>query len=227
MNKSSVCVLIPAYNEEKRIGGVIEEVQRRGFKVIAVDDGSTDGTAQAIKNSGADFISSTVNEGKGAAIRKGFDWVVQNDYAAVIVMDADGQHSPDQLDDFLRALGSGDADVVVGNRMNDPKGMPLIRRCTNRGMSGVISLIAGQTVPDTQCGYRALTQRALQKIRLHTDRFEIESEMLMVAGRKGLRIKSVPIVSVYNDETSHIRPWQDTIRFMRFLFKFIFMPRER
>ena len=225
ISKSSACVLIPAFNAEKKIGRVIEEVRRLGFKVVVVDDGSTDGTARVIRDSGADLIFSSVNEGKGAAIRKGFDWVVKNGYEAVVVMDADGQHSPDHLHDFLRALSPGDVDVVVGNRMNDPRGMPLIRRNTNRGMSSIISWVAGQKIPDTQCGYRALTRGALQKIQLRTDRFEIESEMLMAAGRKGLQIKSIPIVSVYSDETSHIRPWQDTIRFIRFLLKFIFSQR--
>ncbi len=218
----TVCVLIPAYNEEKKIGHVIKAVQQRGFAVIAVDDGSTDKTASAIQNSGAHCVISPVNEGKGAAIRKGFDWVLKSHYQAVIVMDADDQHRPDDLGLFMRALESGGADLVIGNRMHDPKGMSLVRRCTNRVMSWIISSIAGQSIPDTQCGYRALTRRALENMELRTHRFEIESEILLHAGRKGLRIQSVPISSVYQDETSHIRPLRDTLRFFKFIFRFIF-----
>jgi glycosyltransferase involved in cell wall biosynthesis len=226
MTQVSVCVLIPAYNEEKEIGCVIEAVQQRGFAVVAVDDGSTDKTALAIQNSGAQCVISAVNEGKGAALRKGLQWVIQSPYQAVIVMDADGQHLPDDLDLFMQALESSGVDLVIGNRMHDPKGMPFIRRCTNRVMSGVISLITRQSVPDTQCGYRALTRRVFENIELRTHRFEIESEMILSACHKGLRIQSIPISSVYQNETSHIRPFLDTFRFFRFIFQSIFFHRR-
>ena len=222
IEKSAVCVLVPAYNEEKNIGRVIEGLISRGFPVIAVDDGSTDNTASILRSSKAQHILSPVNQGKGAAIRKGFDWVLRNNFEAVIVMDSDGQHDPDELEHFLSALNSGEADLVVGNRMGDPKGMPLLRRLTNRGMSGLISAIAGQKIPDTQCGYRALTRRALKNLILYSDRYEIESEMILAAARKKLKIKSIPISSVYRDEVSNIRPFRDTMRFFKFLFRFIF-----
>ena len=129
-----------------------------------------------------------------------------------------------ELEDFLEVLEPVEADIVVGNRMNSPAGMPLIRRMTNRLMSGIVSAVAKQTIPDTQCGYRALTQEAVRRLNLDTDRFEIESEMLMQAGRQGLKIKSIPITSLYRDEVSHIRPLQDTLRFFSFLIRFIFSP---
>ena len=219
--KSDVCVLIPAYNEEKRIGPVIDAVRKHDFVVVAVDDGSKDGTANVIRHSGAQCVVSPVNEGKGAAIRKGFDWVLKSRFQAVIVVDADGQHDPAELDSFVAALAAGDADLVLGNRMHDPKGMSFIRRLTNRGMSFIISSVAGQRVPDTQCGYRAFTRKALEKMALKTDRFEIESEMILSAGRSGLRMKSIPITSVYRDEVSRIRPVRDTYRFFKFLVRFI------
>ena len=222
ISKLTVCVLIPAYNEEKQIGPLILDVQGRGYAVLGVDDGSTDSTAQVIKDSGANLIRLALNQGKGAAIRTGFDWVVKNGYEGVIIMDADGQHAPEQLDDFLRALDAGTADVVVGNRMNEPRGMPFLRRWTNRVMSWFISFVARQRIPDTQCGYRALTRETLKSISLSTRRFEIESEILMVAARRSLKIKSIPIHSVYRDETSHIRPLADTLRFLKFYFSFIF-----
>jgi glycosyltransferase involved in cell wall biosynthesis len=220
--KSSVCVLIPAYNEEKKIAHVVKGVREQGFEAVVVDDGSTDGTVAAVQNTGAHLIRSLVNEGKGAAIRKGFEWALNGNYAAMIMMDADGQHNPKELERFLEVLNADDADLVVGNRMQDPKGMSYVRRLTNRLMSWIISSVAGQPIPDTQCGYRAFTRKALQSMHLHSDRYEIESEMLMEAGRKELRIKSMPISSVYGDEISRIRPIPDTVRFFKFLFKFIF-----
>ena len=221
IQKHAVCVLVPAYNEKKKVRAVVDAVLERGFAVVVVDDGSTDGTASAVRESRAHVIVSAVNEGKGAAIRKGLDWALKNDWQAVIILDADGQHDPDELPRFLEELHLGEADVVVGNRMHDPHGMPWLRRMTNRWMSWIISGVAGQHIPDTQCGYRALTRKALEVIELRTSRFEIESEMLMEAGRKGLKIKSTPISSVYRDEASHIRPLRDTARFFRFLFSFL------
>ena len=221
LSKSDVCVLIPAYNEEKRIGSVIGAAQERGFAVVAVDDGSQDDTVGVIRRSGAHCVVSAVNGGKGAAIRKGFDWVMKSPFKAVIVVDADGQHDPAELDSFVTALAGGEADLVIGNRMHDPQGMSFLRRCTNRTMSFIISSTAGQHVPDTQCGYRAFTRKALEKMTLKTDRFEIESEMILSAGRSRLKLRSIPIRSVYRDEVSHIRPVRDTCRFFKFLLRFI------
>ena len=221
LTKSEVCVLIPAYNEEKRIGPVIRAVKERGFAVVAVDDGSKDGTARVIREAGAECVVSPVNQGKGAAIRKGFEWVLRSPYQAVVVVDADGQHDPEELDSFVKALSAGDAELVLGNRMHHPEGMSVLRLVTNRTMSWIISAAAGQKVPDTQCGYRAFTRKALENIELKTDRFEIESEMILSAGRKKLRMRSIPIRSVYRDEVSRIRPVRDTLRFFKFLFRFI------
>lgn len=216
-----VCVLIPAYNESKNIGRVIRSVMDRGYPVLAVDDGSSDNTAGEIRSTGAHALILKINQGKGAAIRRGLAWVLENGFDGVIIVDADGQHDPDELALFYNALTSGAGDVIVGNRMTDPKDMPRIRRWTNRFMSWTVSRVAGQNIPDTQCGYRALSRKAIMSIELRTDRFEIESEMLMAAGKKGLKISSVPVSSVYGDEVSHIRPMRDTVRFFSFLFRFI------
>ena len=222
IHRLNSCILIPAYNEEKKVREVIQKVRERGFKAVVVDDGSTDGTTQAVRDSGAYVLTHAANRGKGYAIRTGFEWVIQNGFEAVIIMDADGQHHPNEIEDFLSVLTPVEADIVVGNRMNSPQQMPFIRRWTNLLMSAIVSAVAGQNIPDSQCGYRALTREALGTLDLKTDRFEIESEMLMQAGRKGLKIKSIPITCLYLDERSHIRPLQDTLRFFKFLIQFIF-----
>ena len=223
MNKSDVCVLIPAYNEEKNIGRVVSEVLSLGFKAVVVDDGSSDNTAQKVKAIPAECVVSRINEGKGAAIQRGFEWfLAQTFYQALIIMDADGQHLAKELDRFVEALDRDQGDLLVGNRMKDPAGMSWVRVLTNRFMSFLISSIARQEIPDTQCGYRALSRKAVTMIRLTTKRFEVESEMLLLAARAGLKIASVPIQSVYRDEVSHIRPAQDTVRFFSFLIRFVF-----
>jgi glycosyltransferase involved in cell wall biosynthesis len=221
IRKQDVCVLIPAYNEEKNIGRIVSEVLSLGFKPVVVDDGSTDSTAQKVRLLKADCVVSRVNEGKGAAIQRGFDWFLKERYDALIVMDADGQHRAQELDRFVAALHEGRGDLIVGNRMANPVGMSWIRVLTNRFMSFLISWAAGQAIPDSQCGYRALTRKAVLNVRLETKRFEAESEMLLRAARAGLKIESMPIESVYRDEISHIRPARDTLRFFRFFFKYL------
>lgn len=223
-----ILVLIPGYNEEKRIGRVISSVRELGFRVAVVDDGSKDATARVAREAGAEVVSYSPNQGKGYALRTGFGWFLkQSDLSAVVVMDSDGQHEPSDLAFFVEALKQGKADVIVGNRMANPEGMPWLRRVTNKTMSGIISFFAGRQIPDSQCGYRALTREAVSRIKLETNRFEIESEMILEAGRKGLRVSSVPIRSVYRDEVSHINPVKDTARFLRFLVCYLFSKKRQ
>ena len=218
--KSETCVLIPAYNEAKNIERVVRAVREQGFPVVVVDDGSTDGSKHILASLGIHAILSPKNEGKGASLRKGLQWfVAQHALKAVILMDGDGQHSPEELQDFLAVLNRG-ADVVVGNRLWKPHGMPFVRLATNRFMSWLLSRAAGQNIPDTQCGFRAMTRRAVEGLRLETDRFETESEILLDASRRGLEVHSIPVRALYRDEVSHIRPLRDTFRFFRFLVEY-------
>lgn len=220
MNRKDVCVLIPAYNEERNIARVAGAVRDLGFSVLVVDDGSKDATPKIVRDlPGIQSILSPVNEGKGASLRKGFERFLSRGGDAVVLMDADGQHSVDELEAFVRALDEG-ADLVIGNRMHNPTGMPRIRRWTNRFMSGLLSAAASRSIPDTQCGYRALKREALKRLQLSAGRFEIESEMLLEAARLGLEIRSIPIRSVYEGGASKINPITDTLRFFSFLFKY-------
>ena len=222
MNKADVCVLIPGYNEGKNISRVVRQVIDHGFCVLVVDDGSTDSTAEEARLAGAEVLSGLKNMGKGASLRRGFEACLKKRFAAVITMDADGQHDAAELDLFLNAVNETDKEMIVGNRMHSPKNMPFVRRLTNRTMSQIISMIAKQPTPDSQCGYRLLKREMLQKMRLSTSHFEIESEMLLEAGYRGFKIGSIPIRSVYEGGTSKIRPFRDTVRFLNFLIKYLF-----
>lgn len=216
---SDVCVLIPAYNEEKNIRRVIDGVSKLGYALLLVDDGSTDSTAQKIREAGVPALFAETNSGKGASIRKGLEWLRQSPFKAAVLMDGDGQHPPEEIGRFVEALDAG-ADLAVGDRMADPKRMPFIRVATNRILSRMISSKAGQKVSDTQCGFRGLSRRAIDSIRLSASRFETESEMILRAADAGLRMVSVPVSCVYGDEVSQIRPVRDTLRFFRFLFSY-------
>jgi len=221
IKQSEVCVVLPAFNEEKNISRVVGEIRSLGYFVLVVDDGSEDKTALEANKSGAEVLIADRNQGKGAALQRGFRWFLEHDYEALVMMDADGQHDPKEIELFLNALNEENGDFIVGNRMKNPEGMSFIRVLTNRFMSWLISQIARQEIPDSQCGYRAARREVLKSMHLSTTRFETESEMLLEASRLGFRISSVPIRSVYADETSHIRPIRDTLRFFNFLFRYL------
>lgn len=208
------CVLIPAYNEEKRIAEVVAASTPGAARVIVVDDGSSDTTADRAKSAGADVVLHEVNRGKGAAVATGFRRALELGYPWVIVLDADGQHDPAEIPGFFKAQEKTGADVVVGTRMTDTADMPLIRRWTNVFTSSVVSRLAGQQIPDSQSGFRLYRTKCLDGLELTTSNFDAESEILIYLARRGAKIGSTPIRTIYGDEVSKIRPIRDTIRFI-------------
>jgi len=217
--KSGTCVLIPSYNEERAIGSIVAALRKRAYTVYVVDDGSVDRTATIAAAEGAVVVKHEVNKGKGAALREGFAHVLKKGFERVVIMDGDDQHEIDDIDAFHVRMEETGADIVIGSRMHDTVRMPRERIWTNRFMSGLISLIAHQSVPDTQCGFRLIKTAVLRDIELTSSNYEIESEMIIKAARHGFRIESVPIETIYRDERSKINPFIDTLRFFSFLCK--------
>lgn len=213
----SVCVVIPSYNVARTIGSLVVQLRAMGHAVVVVDDGSTDRTAEVARAGGAEVLSHAANAGKGRSVRDGFAWAVARGHELLVSMDGDGQHLPADLPRLVEALRDDHVGVVVGNRMRNLRNMPWVRRVTNWLMSRGISRLCGQWVPDSQCGYRAIRCATLDRLALTSDRYEIESELLIKASRAGFRIVSVPITTIYRNERSQIRPLVDTIRFFRFL----------
>ncbi|MDD5556251.1 MAG: glycosyltransferase family 2 protein [bacterium] len=215
------CAVIPAYNEEKRVAGVVRGALRHLPAAIVVDDGSSDGTARAAAAAGAALIRHGANRGKGAALETGLRRAFDDGFDAAVILDADGQHDPGEIPRFLEAAGSSGADIVVGNRMEERGRMPLVRYLTNRVTSFFVSRLAGRPIPDSQCGFRLVDRRAFDRMRLSTARYETESEMLIQAGRAGCAIASVPVRTIYGDEKSRINPLVDTLRFIRLTARYI------
>ena len=211
------CVLIPSFNEEKTIGGLVKSVLDQGYRVLVIDDGSSDATATIAKENGAEVLVNEKNMGKGLSLRRAFTLLAKRDFDAVITMDGDGQHLPSDLAPFVNSFEQKKPGIIVGNRMLEAKGMPPVRWLTNKFMSFLISCFCHQSIPDSQCGFRLIDVRVLKKMNLQTDNFEIESEMLLEAAKNGFRIESVPIATVYEGQHSAINPWKDTIRFFKFL----------
>lgn len=208
-------MVIPCLNEAATIGPVVREAGRFLSKVIVVDDGSTDATAKVAAENGAEVLRHERNRGKGAALAAGWGHARSKGFAWALCMDGDGQHSPGDIPGFLACAQSGEARLIVGNRMADPAGMPWLRREVNRWMSRRLSRKAGRALPDTQCGFRLMHLGAWSGLRLETLHFEIESEVLLAFVAAGHQVEFVPVQVIYNRERSKIRPLRDTWRWFR------------
>ena len=213
--------IIPAYREEQHISDVVCRTRQQLDHVVVIDDGSSDNTARCAREAGAEVIVHGRNRGKGEAIKTGLRHWLDRQFIYVIILDADGQHLPEEIDRFMAtAAQAGDRSFFLGNRMNNPTGMPFIRRVVNRYMSNRISRICRQKIPDTQCGFRMLDRQLIPELFDGGNRFDYETEMLIIASRKGYRIESVPITTVYSDEVSKIHPARDTIRFFKLMRRY-------
>ena len=216
--------VIPAYNAARHLPGVIDRVARfvARDRIVVVDDGSADDTRDVAGRSGATVVVHAVNQGKGAAIRSGLARAGELGQGFAILLDADGQHNPDEIPAFVARQRETDADMVVGNRLVRAANMPWLRKATNYVTSAVVSLLAGRRVPDSQNGYRLVRLAHFRKFPLTTSRYEIESEMIIRAGRAGGKIASVAVETIYGDERSFINPFIDTGRFLRMVAKSFF-----
>lgn len=218
----NVCVVIPAYNEAKTIADIIEQINLQGLDVLVVDDGSTDNTFQTAGKSKAIVLRNARNEGKGASLVKGFNYVIAGNYGAVITIDGDGQHDTADIRHFIRAAEASDNGILIGNRMHKPKDMPMLRFLVNKFTSWLISLFTGQFIPDSQCGFRLIKKEVLEKVKFETNNYDSESELLLKAARLGFKIGFIPIDTIYRGEKSCINPFVDALRFIRLIFKEIF-----
>lgn len=210
-------VVLPAYNAARYLAGVIAAIRATlpVARILVIDDGSSDGTADVARTAGAELATHARNRGKGAALATGFAWALAEGLDWLYTMDADGQHLAAEMPAFLDAAARGAYDVVVGNRMARTAAMPWLRKRTNLFTSWVVSRLAGQSIPDSQNGFRLLRVACLQGLALRTTRYDTESEMLVRLSRRGCRIGSAPTSTVYGDQNSSINPLIDTLRFFR------------
>lgn len=219
VNRTTVAAIIPAYLEEKHIGDVVTRTIEQLDNVLVVDDGSSDATAANARAAGAELIVHERNLGKGDSIKTGLRYWLDRGFQHVVILDGDGQHLPEEISRFIAAAPGG-AELLVGTRMNDVRQMPLVRRLVNRYMSRKISRLCGQDIPDTQCGFRMLSAAVIPDLLMGSERFDYETEMLIVVSRKGCRIGAVPVSTVYSDEVSSIHPMQDSIRFFKLMRRY-------
>ncbi len=216
-NKPNVLALIPAYNESERIEAVIR-ASCAYLPVLVVDDGSKDTTAEIARHAGAEVLVQSPNQGKGAALVRGFRHALQGDYDAVITLDADGQHDPHEIPLFLEAFALRKADLIIGSR--DFRKMPQPRRTSNTLGTWMFSWAMGQHIPDNQSGYRLVSRRLMETmLRSKEGAWEFEVDMIVQAVNGGMLLDWVPIKTIYAGEKSHIRYGRHIVQFTRMVWQ--------
>jgi len=222
MDTLRICALIPAFNAESTIGNIIKGCKRHLEDVIVVDDGSRDRTSLISKAEGARVIRHEKNMGKGMALRTGFSYILSEGYDGVITIDADGQHNPSDIPFFIKRYSEDGPDIIIGNRMVEKERIPKYRYYTNLLGIYFISKVSGQSLDDSQSGFRLYRKEVIERIPLKTSGFETETEILIKAGRMGYRIVSVPIGVNYDGVKSHYRRLRDTYRISLLVLKMMF-----
>jgi glycosyltransferase involved in cell wall biosynthesis len=211
-----IAVVVPAYQAQATIASVVARTFRAvpAAYVIVVDDGSSDGTGDVGRRTGALVLSNPTNRGKGAALRAGAARALEDGASVVVTLDADGQHPPEDIPRLMVPITQGKADLVLGARPRSGS-MPWSRRLTNWLSARLATRIGGQGVSDAQTGYRAFTRAVAERVRPTEARYDYETAFLLGALEAGFRVASVPIPTIYADARSHFRPWGDTWRVAR------------
>ncbi|MDX9832767.1 MAG: glycosyltransferase family 2 protein [Anaerolineae bacterium] len=196
-----VVAIIPAYNEARTIGSVVLQTCRHADTVIVVDDGSSDATAEIAAAAGALVVRHGVNRGKGAALNTGFCKARELDPLAIVMLDGDGQHQPEEVPQVLAPILEGQADMVVGSRYLEKEcGVPRHRILGHWAFTSLTNLASGLRVSDSQSGFRAFSPRAVECVSFSSNGFSVESEMQFLAHEHGLRLAEVPITADYVDK---------------------------
>jgi len=204
-----VAALIPAFQCAATVGRVVQGVLRYVPVVLVVDDGSTDGTGEEAWRAGAHVLSLPKNLGKGGAVRTGLPWLLAQDWTHVLMLDADGQHDPEDIPGFL-ALAD-EFDLVVGNRLWQPEAIPRKRFWTNYIGTRALTLMTGFPLEDSQCGFRLVRASLLRRMELIGRRYSVDTEILVRCGRLRASFAHVPVKVIYNGQISHFRPVADTV----------------
>ncbi len=191
-------VLIPAKNEEKKIGTVVSQVKSENFEVLVVDDGSTDSTAQTAEANGATVLIHAVNRGQGASLKTGIDWALEKDYDHVVFFDADGQMRADEIKNLLEPLMLDKYEVALGSRfLGRTENMPFSRLITLKLALLFTRLTTGLKLTDVHNGFQAWSREALGKISLNQDRQAYASEVLSEIAKKKLKFTEIPVTITY------------------------------
>ena len=209
------CVLIPTYNNERTLNRVIDGVLKYTEHIIIINDGATDTTSEKLKSyPNLEQINFSKNKGKGVALRKGFKKAHQLGYAYAITIDSDGQHYPEDIEVFIRAIEKSPDSLLIGDRNMDQEGIPKKSSFGNNFSNFWYTFETGVKLTDTQSGYRLYPLEKLAILNYFTNKFEFEIEVIVRASWKGIEVKNVPIQVLYDESerVTHFRPIKDFTR---------------
>ncbi|RJE72872.1 DUF2062 domain-containing protein [Reichenbachiella sp. MSK19-1] len=227
------CVLIPTYNNGTKIAPVLDAVSDYTSNVIVINDGATDDTAEILARFPQfEVITHPVNQGKGVALRHGFERAIELGYDYAITIDSDGQHDPDDIPLFLQVIAANPGAVVMGARNMEQEGVPGKSSFGNKFSNFWFWAETGISLPDTQTGFRAYPLAPISKKRWVTSKFEFEIEVIVRLAWSNISFESVPISVTYEeDRITHFRMFRDFARisvlntFLVTLALLFFLPR--
>lgn len=199
--KDDIYVCLPAFNEATVLPEVIASLRAQGFhKICVIDDGSIDGTNKVAMSLGVNTIAHQINRGAGAAVQTAIEVARMKAWPALVFMDADGQHLPEDIHELLKKMLETDCDLVVGSRfLHDLEEMPASRRLFNAIGNLMTNLFCKKRYTDSQSGLRLLNKKAIDQLQLEIDGFGFCSEMLIKAERLGLKVEETPTHVRYTD----------------------------
>ena len=222
----AIAALIPAHNARETIGAVVSGTKRYVGYVLVIDDGSNDGTGDEAARAGAVVIRHLNNRGKGEALKTGFCFLVARGFDAVLTLDADGQHDPDDIPALVSRFRETSAGIVIGTRMAQRDRIPRYRLIPNLVGNFFLSRASGRPVEDSQCGMRIYSSRVLTEVSVQSSRFDAEAELIIKAGRRGFTFAFVPISTIYREGAkSHFIPVKDTYLISMVYLKSLFWKR--
>ncbi|MBD3345058.1 MAG: glycosyltransferase [Chitinivibrionales bacterium] len=213
-----IALCIPAYNAADSLKIFLPKLMERApaGQILVVDDGSSDTTQRVCRSLGIQYISHPSNKGKGCALATGFAALIERKNKWIITMDADGQHAVEDLPKFLEAIvRNSSAGIIIGSRSRKPGVMPIERILSNSLTSGIINMLCGTKVEDSQCGYRAYASFFLKSIKIECPRFEMETEVILKACHNKVPIGNVNVQTLYFQTQSHISHLKDTLRWIK------------
>jgi glycosyltransferase involved in cell wall biosynthesis len=197
----TVAVVIPAHNEERFIGSLVLETLHLADRVIVVDDGSKDKTATVALKAGADVLIHDRNQGKGVAMENGLAYALSLGVDAIVVMDGDGQHRPDEIPDLVRPILDDEADMVIGSRFRGVRSsIPWWRQIGQHVLTYVTNTASKVHSTDSQSGFRAFNRAAVESMDMRSAGFSVESELQFLAAERQWRVVEAPITCIYEEK---------------------------
>ena len=196
---------MPAFNEEKYIGTLVLQARQHVDEVIVIDDGSSDNTVEIAELAGARVIRHPQNRGYGAAIQSIFAEAKKLDPDVLVILDADGQHDPQNITSVIKPILDG-YDCVIGSRHEHRKKIPLYRRLGQRIITRSVKTLSEDNLTDTECGFRAFSRKAIQTLELKEKGMAVSAETVAEAARKNLKVTQVPVSVTYSKDSSTLHP---------------------